>query len=146
MRKIIALLFCFITSQLYSQSLQIDNPIEIPVFNYRVKYFQRNDTIFQYRIYPEKGIIDSVTCTNIYLKQKKFKWIGETDADNSYSVSKFRKVKTSEWFKENNKWFNADVECELKAYKRFYPDGRIQKYWRFGTISHSRIIEPKNKK
>lgn len=144
MKKIIVLLFCFIRFNMYAQ--QIDNPIGRPLFNYKSICVRKGDTIFCYKTYLRENKIDSIVYSNKLIRQKR-QWIGLNDPiDSSYVVAKCIKMMKNEWFKENNaEWFNADSECDIRSYKRYYPDGRIQKYWRFGALSRTWIIYPRNK-
>lgn len=149
MKKFVLFLFCFIYSAVNAQSVQqIDNPIGVPVFGYKSIYVKRGDTIFSYKVYMTDTKIDSIIYSNKMVRQHGKKWIGLQDPlDSSYVVSNCIKMSKSKWFKDNNeKWFKADTECDIRAYKRYYPDGRIKKHWQFGSLSRTWMVKPKKEK
>jgi hypothetical protein len=118
---------------LFSQS----ECIHLLKFPFENIYFRRNDTVFSVYIYSSKEEIDSIIYNSFAVKIANEKWKTNTISDGSYSIVKYKKIKISQWFKENNeKLFQADYECIEKKYWRYYPDGTIDVYWRFGRIAH----------
>ncbi len=99
--------------------------------------FRRDDTVFTARIYPSKEKIDSIVYADIAVKYTKKKWKTNIYSDGSYSIIEYKKVKPSQWFKENNEnLFQADYECIIKKSWKYYPDGSIHIRWRVGNIVH----------
>jgi len=121
MKKIVLIIFVLITNSVYSQV----------VFNYQIKYFQRNDTMFRYKVYCTENRVDSVSFKEYLTKLSKSRWKDNMDIDSSYVIYKLKKKKPTKWFKENNKYFNADYECDVIKWDRCYKDGRVQKFRRF---------------
>jgi len=106
--------------------------------------FIRNDTAFVIYFYPSKEKIDSTVSKIFATKLTKNSWITDTCSSGSYAIVKFKKVRPSQCFKENNgKLFQADAECICKSSKSFYPNGNIEKYWRCGTFSRAWVVKPK---
>ena len=123
MKKIVLIILVLITNSVYSQV----------VFNYQIKYFQRNDTMFRYKVYCTENRVDSVSFKEYLTKLSKSRWKDnmDIDIDSSYVIYKLKKKKPTKWFKENNKYFNADYECDVIKWDRCYKDGRVQKFRRF---------------
>jgi hypothetical protein len=121
MKKIVLIIFVLITNSVYSQV----------VFNYQIKYFQRNDTMFRYKVYCTENRVDSVSFKEYLTKLSKSRWKDNMDIDSSYVIYKLKKKKPTKWFKENNKYINADYECDIIKWDRCYKDGRVQKFRRF---------------
>jgi len=121
MKKIVLIILVLITNSVYSQV----------VFNYQIKYFQRNDTMFRYKVYCTENRVDSVSFKEYLTKLSKSRWKDNMDIDSSYVIYKLKKKKPTKWFKENNKYFNADYECDVIKWDRCYKDGRVQKFRRF---------------
>ena len=121
MKKIVLIILVLITNSVYSQV----------VFNYEIKYFQRDDTVFCYKVYSTENRVDSVSFKEYLTKLSKSRWKDNMDIDSSYVIYKLKKKKPTKWFKENNKYFNADYECDVIKWDRYYKDGRVQKFRRF---------------
>jgi len=114
---------------------------------YRLKrtYVQLKDTIFQYEVYfQENGYIDSIVCKNKSIRLSKTKWIECSELSTSYCVQKFRRVRHSSWFKENNGiLFQADFEVKLYASTWFHSDGTIFKYRQIGPFYYTKEYKGK---
>ena len=135
-KELILIILLFIANSVYSQV----------VFDYEMKYFQRNDTVFRYRVYCNENRIDSLYCYGYLTKLSKSRWIDNNlDIDSSYVVYKFKKKKDTKWFKENNKYFNADYECDVIKWDRYFKDGRVQKLRCFCNYCFIRTVKSKNK-
>jgi hypothetical protein len=141
MVKKIILFVCFLSINFYLFS-QIDcgRPIFLPE---RV-YFLRNDTMLRCDIYTTDNIIDSVKISNdIGIKISKRKWKFQND-NGAYSISKYKKVKKSEWLKNDSlKFLNADFQYKEKMQKIYNSNGQLWAIiYRFGRIMYiKRIIE-----
>lgn len=101
---------------------------------------QRNDTIFFYKLFPNKEKVDSIVYSYHAVRLNKNKWITDSSySANEQKVFKIRKLK-SKWFKENNgKMFQADNECVIKKSWTYYPDGKIEIFVRIGALSWRRV-------
>lgn len=115
-----------------------------PQFNYELKFFQRNDTIFRCYVYIHEKIIDSIIVNNFYSKVTCSKWISQKYEDESYYISKFKKIKDSKWLKKNNeKYYQFDCECVQKSFKLFYKDGSVEIVRDRGLFYTRKIVTPK---
>jgi len=145
MSKILVLfLFVLTYNQLYSQGyggiVEPNRPINLPI----IKYFQKNDTIFQCEINKKDSSLKSMSiyqeCT---IKKSKNKWITPFGSDSAYFIMKFKKVKSSKWFEENkSNLLNADFECKLKYEKAYYADGSMYKRVYFWGMLHTAKKKP----
>lgn len=116
--KLFLFIISFSSIILYSQTndstiIYIDRPIKT-LFNYKIKYFYRNDTIFAFKVFPlcieEK--IDSVYLIGFYIKHTFGRWKCMDDNLNNYSLARFRRIRQSNWYIVNNeKYFNSKFEC-----------------------------------
>lgn len=115
-----------------------------PVFLSQYVYIelQRNDTIFFYKLFPNKEKVDSIVYSYHAVRLNKNKWITDSSySANEYRVFKIRKLK-SKWFKENNgKIFQADNECVITRSWTYYPDGKIVIFIRIGALGFYRMRE-----
>lgn len=107
-------------------------------------FCQRNDTIFCFILYSKESQVDSIKTLSFYTKLTKTKWISNLESDGTFCITKFRKKKTSKWFKENNiKWFNADFECKKKNSIQYNPNGDAIKIYHFLFITKVKKFKPK---
>ena len=126
-KKIVLLLFILSYNQLYSQGSYggiIDPRITLSI----VKYFQKNDTIFKCEIDTNNYLVSINIYEESAIRRSKNKWITPFDSDSAYCIIKFKKVKSSKWFKENrSKLPNVDFECKPKYEIKYNADGSIIK-------------------
>ena len=139
-RILVLLLFILSYSQLYSQwdyGGIIDHRITFPT----IKYFQKNDTIFECELDTNNCLVS----INIYKEcaikwQSRSKWM--TSRDSTYCIIKFKKVKSSKWFKENSsKLPDVDFECKPKYRIGYNSDGSIIKrvyFWNMVRITEKK--------
>jgi len=79
--------------------------------------FQRNDTILCCHIDKKT---DSIEIVSVGIKVSRQKWRFQ-DENGSFSISKYKRVKDSDWFKKNNtKFLNADFECKQRGIEKVY--------------------------
>lgn len=134
-KSFILIVIFFLINNLYSQ---------IPIVNYEIKYFQKNDTIFRFQIFSTDGKIDSVLCTNFYKKLTKNKWVSNDDSDEGYTITKFKKLKRSKLLMENkDKLLYADFECETKYRKTIFNDGSATIMRRIWILTYMKNKPPK---
>jgi hypothetical protein len=141
MKKVI---FIFIILNITDYSLFSQSEcVHLLKFPFESTSFRRNDTVFSIHIYPSKERTDSIIYNSFAVKITNKKWKTNIISDGSYLIVKYKKIKSSQWFEENNgKLFQADYECVEIKYWKYYPNGSIDIYWRIGRIAY---LKRKNK-
>ena len=144
--KKIYLIFCSIFV-IMACNVMSQNDVECnrPIIKnlYETTCIRKNDTIFYFHIFKEKG--DSVVSNGFATKLTKTKWITNKNSEGSYSIIKYKKCRKNT--KKNKENASTTCDCTPKGVtKSFHPDGTILKACRFGKFIHVKKINPKKKK
>jgi hypothetical protein len=109
-------LFIFLLIFMYVYPQNEIRPLA-PAINFTGACFLRNDTVLCCHIDKKT---DSVVIVGTGIKISRKKWRFQNE-NGSFSISKYKKVKESDWFKKyNTEFLNADFECEPKGLTKIY--------------------------
>jgi len=125
---------------------QIDKDWVCCTIDFDKIYIIKGDTLnvyFVYKLENRDSVVKNETA--IKLMDKKNVYIGhekdlyKNDVRVEYKITR----KRSRWFKENNsRFFNADAQGRIIYLKKYYINGNVYIFHRYGRVAYSKMKQP----